>query len=173
MTERKPTGVSFESWIDKQVREAEQRGEFKDLPGAGKPLPGLNKPYDELWWVKQKVRDEQASEDSLLPTPLKLRKEIDRLPGTVRELSSERAVRETVRDLNERILAWLRMPTGPQIVLRLVDDDRIVADWQAARATTAAGVDDADTSPNSDLDSGSAAAETRVRQRGKWFRRRR
>lgn len=44
MTERKPTGVSFESWIDKQVREAEMRGEFKDLPGAGKPLPDQGKP---------------------------------------------------------------------------------------------------------------------------------
>ncbi|WNI16501.1 DnaJ family domain-containing protein [Actinacidiphila sp. ITFR-21] len=42
MTERKPPGVSFESWTDKQIREAEARGAFADLPGVGKPLPALN-----------------------------------------------------------------------------------------------------------------------------------
>lgn len=40
MTERKPLGVSFESWIDKQIREATERGEFQNLPGAGSLFPG-------------------------------------------------------------------------------------------------------------------------------------
>jgi hypothetical protein len=38
MTERKPPGMSFESWVDKQIREATERGEFDGLPGAGKPI---------------------------------------------------------------------------------------------------------------------------------------
>ena len=58
MTDRKPHGLSWESWIDKQIREAEERGAFADLPGAGKPIPGLDKPFDELWWVKDKLRRE-------------------------------------------------------------------------------------------------------------------
>ncbi|NED90626.1 DUF1992 domain-containing protein, partial [Streptomyces sp. SID11233] len=37
MTQRKPPGLDFESWIDRQIREAEERGEFRAL--AGKPLP--------------------------------------------------------------------------------------------------------------------------------------
>jgi hypothetical protein len=49
MTARKPPGVGWESWIDKQIREAEERGEFEDLPGAGQPIPDLDKPFDELW----------------------------------------------------------------------------------------------------------------------------
>ena len=49
MTERKPPGVSFETWADKQIREAEERGAFEGLTGKGKPLPSLNAPYDELW----------------------------------------------------------------------------------------------------------------------------
>ena len=49
MTERKPPGVPFESWVDKQIRDAEGRGEFTRLPGAGKPLPaGIDTTYDEL-----------------------------------------------------------------------------------------------------------------------------
>ena len=39
MTERKPPGVSFESWTDRQIREAEARGEFAELPDAGRLTP--------------------------------------------------------------------------------------------------------------------------------------
>lgn len=37
MTRRKPMGVSFEDWTDRLVREAQERGEFDDLPGAASP----------------------------------------------------------------------------------------------------------------------------------------
>lgn len=46
MTDRKPSGASFESWIDRQIREARERGDFDNLPGAGKRIPGLDQPYD-------------------------------------------------------------------------------------------------------------------------------
>jgi len=68
MTERKPPGVSFESWIDRQIREAMERGEFDNLPGAGKPIPDLDKATDELWWIRQKMRSEGLSTEAALPT---------------------------------------------------------------------------------------------------------
>jgi hypothetical protein len=40
MTERKPAGLPWESWIDKQIREAEERGEFTDLRARGRRLFG-------------------------------------------------------------------------------------------------------------------------------------
>ena len=58
MTERKPPGVSWETWIDRQVREGMERGDFDDLPGHGRPLRDLDQPRDELWWVKDKLRRE-------------------------------------------------------------------------------------------------------------------
>ena len=61
MTERKPPGVPWESWIDRQIRQARERGEFEDLPGTGQPLPDLDRPFDELWWVKEKLRREELS----------------------------------------------------------------------------------------------------------------
>ena len=61
MTARKPTGVGWESWTDRQVREAEERGEFEDLPGARQPIPDLDRPFDELWWVKNKLQREGLS----------------------------------------------------------------------------------------------------------------
>jgi Domain of unknown function (DUF1992) len=49
MTERKPAGTSWESWIDSQIRVAQEQGAFDNLPGAGKPLPNIDQEYDPLW----------------------------------------------------------------------------------------------------------------------------
>ena len=35
----------WESWIDQQIREAQERGEFDDLPGKGRPLDLTPNPY--------------------------------------------------------------------------------------------------------------------------------
>ena len=61
MTERKPPGIGFGTWVERQIREAAERGEFDNLPGAGKPIADLDKPHDELWWVKDKLRREHLS----------------------------------------------------------------------------------------------------------------
>lgn len=130
MTERKPPDLTVESWVEKQIREATERGEFDDLPGAGRPLPP-GRADDELWWVRQKMQREGLDAEALLPTPLALRKEIDRLPETVRSLASEQAVRQVVSELNRRIADHLRAPTGPQIPIAPVQADRIVQQWRS------------------------------------------
>ncbi|MFE7416503.1 DUF1992 domain-containing protein [Rhodococcus sp. NPDC057529] len=129
VTERKPPGVSFESWIDKQIRLAQERGDFDDLPGAGNPIPAGDVD-DELWWVKNYLRRENLPTDALLPTPLQLRKEIERLPDTIRGMPSEQAVRDVVAQLNLQIVAWLRAPSGPRIPVSPVDADEVVATWR-------------------------------------------
>jgi hypothetical protein len=48
----------WESAIDKQIREAQARGDFDNLPGTGKPLPDIDQPYDENWWVKNLLQRE-------------------------------------------------------------------------------------------------------------------
>ena len=48
MTDDRRPEVRFESWVDKRIREATERGEFENLPGAGKPLRGLGRPYDDM-----------------------------------------------------------------------------------------------------------------------------
>ncbi|WP_199700626.1 DnaJ family domain-containing protein [Jiangella rhizosphaerae] len=133
MAERKPPGMGFETWIDKQVREAQERGEFDDLPLAGKPLPP-RRPGDEYTWIREKLAREGESAEALLPTPLRLRKEIHQLPETLRDVRSEQAVRDVVAELNERIAQWLRAPSGPNIPVAPVDADTVVAEWRTARA---------------------------------------
>jgi hypothetical protein len=132
MTERKPPEKSFASWVDQQVAEAEERGAFDNLPGAGKPIPpggGADA------WLRDYLRREGVSADELLPTPLRLRKEMERLAGTLAELGSEQEVREVVRGLNRRIVEWRRIPTGPPLFLRLLNEDEMVARWRDARRT--------------------------------------
>ncbi|RKN41694.1 DUF1992 domain-containing protein [Streptomyces hoynatensis] len=131
MTERKPPGIGFESWIDKQIREAEERGEFRDLPGAGKPLEGGGEPYDELWWVKRKLHQEGVS---FLPPTLALRKEAEDVLAAAAVARSEAEVRRMVAEINEKIRAALRRPPeGPPLNLVPFDPERVVADWRAGR----------------------------------------
>ena len=86
MTERKPPGVSWESHVERQLREAEERGEFDDLAGKGKPLPGIDEPHDELWWVKQLLRREQVS---ALPPTLELRRQVEEARAQIENAPSE------------------------------------------------------------------------------------
>ena len=123
----------YESLIEQQIRLAQERGEFDNLPGAGKPLPNRGEQDDELWWVKDYLRREGLSTEALLPQSLQLARQIERLPDTVRALRSEAAVRTAIADLNKNIIAYLRAPAGPHVPLRPVDAQKVVAEWRAAQ----------------------------------------
>ncbi|GFE13041.1 DUF1992 domain-containing protein [Streptomyces glebosus] len=128
MTERKPPGVTFESWIDKQIREATERGDFAGLPGAGKPLPHLDQPYDEMWWIKEKMSREHLS---YLPPSLALRKEAEDALEAAAAAPTEAALRRILTPLNERIRAALRTPLeGPPLNLVPFDIDEVARKWR-------------------------------------------
>ncbi|MFG1704933.1 DUF1992 domain-containing protein [Nonomuraea sp. M3C6] len=132
MTERKPTGVPFESWIDRQIREAEDRGEFDDLPGAGKPLPGLDRDHDEMWWIKQKVESEGLSMP--LPPTLALRKQAEEALAEARGARSETEVRRIIEEINGKIRQAIRTGlSGPPLNLMPFDADQIVSEWRRVR----------------------------------------
>lgn len=152
------SSARLESLIDAQLRMAQERGDFENLPGAGKPLPKTHSPDDELWWIKDYVRREGLPTEALLPTSLRLSREIERLPERVGGLASEQAVHEVVADLNQRVSDYLRLPSGPYAPVRRVDPDEVVRDWQAARQAP-----DSPTAP--------AAPPTSPRRRH-WFARR-
>jgi hypothetical protein len=132
MTQRKPPGLPFESWVDRQIREATERGEFANLPGAGKPLRGEGKPYDEMWWVKEKMERENLS---YLPPSLALRKEAQDARAAAVGAASEPQLRRIVAEINAKIEAALRTPLeGPPLNLRPLDVEELVAEWRRSRA---------------------------------------
>ncbi|MEU1274663.1 DUF1992 domain-containing protein [Streptomyces sp. NPDC005799] len=140
MTERKPPGVPFESWVDKQIRDAERRGEFAQLAGAGKPLPaGTDTTYDELWWIKQKMAREGLS---VLPPTLALRKEAEDALTAAYAAPSERIARKIVTDVNVKIRDMMfKPPPGPPLGMKPYDVEEVVREWHRRRtaAESAAG----------------------------------
>ena len=100
MTEQKPPGMSWESWIDQQIREAREAGHFDNLPGAGKPLPNVADGYDPLWWIKQLVQREQIS---VLPPSLEVLRKVESELAAVWQVADEATVRSRVEALNREI----------------------------------------------------------------------
>ncbi|GAA2276043.1 DUF1992 domain-containing protein [Streptomyces ruber] len=138
MTERKPPGVSFESFVDKQIRDAQARGEFAALPGAGKPLAAPDTPYDELWWIKGKMHREGLA---VLPPTLALRKEAEDALATALSAPAERLVRKIVTEINTKIRDMMfRPPPGPPLGMKPYDVEEVVRQWRERReGTDAAG----------------------------------
>lgn len=132
MTERKPPGVSWESWIDKQIRDGIERGEFDDLPGKGKPLPDIDKPRDELWWLRRKLQQENIQ---FLPPTLQVRKDLDDVRDRIAATEDEAVVRKLVAEINEKIRDVNRsVVTGPPSTLVALDVERVVERWRGERA---------------------------------------
>jgi Domain of unknown function (DUF1992) len=125
--------MRYESWVERQIREAIERGEFDNLPGQGKPIRGLSGRDDENWWVKAYLEREELPLP--LPTALALRKEVRELAETLADVPDEGSVREIVRDLNHRIAESHRIRVdGPPIVIGLVNVEHAVADWRRHRS---------------------------------------
>src|SRR6185437_6709101 len=159
MTERKPREMTFASWVDQQISEAEERGAFDNLPGEGKPI---SRRGGTDAWLQDYLRREGVSADELLPTPLRLRKEIERLTETVQDLRSEDEVRAVVKGLNRRIAEWRRIPDGPPVYLRLVNEDAMVTRWR-----------DAHRQPSAPAPAPPGGQTPDSPRRSRWWRRRR
>ncbi|GGL64084.1 DUF1992 domain-containing protein [Microlunatus endophyticus] len=132
---RKP-GQRNESVHDRLIREAQERGGFDNLKGAGKPLRHLTGPGARDW-VTQWVQREDLS--GVLPPELALRKEAEKIVDTCADLPTEAEVRSVVDELNRRIREMrLRPPSGhyrgPDSFLRTVSADRVVGEWRERRA---------------------------------------
>jgi hypothetical protein len=133
--------MKFRTWIDQQVADAEQRGVFDNLPGTGKPLNLKPRPVDGDYgsaWARDYAQREGVPAEDMLPTPLRLRREIERLAESAGEFRTEAEVREAAADLNRRIIEWRRIPIGPPIHVSLVNPDNLVSRWRGAQAARAA-----------------------------------
>jgi hypothetical protein len=135
VTERKPANMPIGDWVDRQIQAAQERGDFDDLPGTGKPLP--QRSGDVMEWVAEKLRAENADTKALLPPSLALRKELEDLPSRLDRVGSEDRVRALVADLNARIKREILLPSGgPPLLVRPVDVEDTVARWRERRAAS-------------------------------------
>ncbi len=143
-------------WVDLQIQQAMERGEFDDLPGQGKPLGDLGSPYDRDWWLKKLVEREQIG---VLHPALALRKEDVELDDLLDRETVERVVRQLVEDFNRRIVeARRQLQGGPPVVTPTRDVDTEVDRWNQRRTAR--------------RQARAAATAEEERSRRRWWRRR-
>jgi hypothetical protein len=151
-----------QTWVDLQLRQAMDRGDFDDLPGAGKPIADLGEHHDPNWWIKKLVEREHIA---VLPPSLALRKEDAELDGVLDKLNLEGEVRRHLTDFNERVVAArYRLPEGPPLVTMPRDVDEEVEAWRARRTARLA-------EQRAKAREALAAQSTEPRPKRRWFRR--
>ena len=135
MTERKPPGVSYETWVEHQIARGQARGAFENLSGAGRPLPREALSGNAYDWAVAKARREGVDTAAMLPPGLALRRERDELPGRAAQLGSEADVRALAEDYNARVEAFWRRPAESRWapVPGLADVDALLDGWRRDR----------------------------------------
>ena len=145
------------SHIDEVLRQAAQRGEFDNLPGAGKPIEGLGEEHDPDWWLKQLIEREKIA---VLPPSIQLRKDDAALDDLLDAQHTETAARQVVEEFNGRVIAArYSTPVGPPLITMPRDVDETLAAWRQRR-------EDRDAARRAEL----AAVPPPARRR-RWFRR--
>lgn len=140
---KKRPGESWESLADRRVREAMEAGEFANLPGFGKPIPGIDQPLDENWWIRDKLKREEIS---ALPPILEARKLVEKTLDELPAIDSENEVRRRLAKVNEEIRqAHFSHVAGPADGVRPLDVEKVIAEWRRRRRelSTEAGGDSA------------------------------
>ena len=164
--------------MEKAIREAQERGEFDNLPGAGKPLRSLGNPEvdDPDWWVKSLVERENLDLSGAMSPSMALRKEAAGFPESLLDLRTEQSVRAVLEDYNHRVREdRLRPAVGPRspVWARIVDVDELVERWRDLReqrrqeAVRAA----AEAAANRDAVTADDASRAARRVRAGWIRR--
>jgi len=156
----------WESAVDKQIREAQERGAFDNLPGAGKPLD-LSDSGDPDWWVKRFAAREQLDLAGALPGALGLRKEAAGYPESLVDVRTEAQVREIIEDYNKRVLAdRLRPAVGnlPPLIAKTLDVDEMVQRWRPLR-------EELEEQQRAARDEAAAARAAAQQPRPSWWRR--
>ena len=139
-----------------------ERGEFDNLPGAGKPLGDLGSPYDRDWWLKKLIEREKIT---VLPAALQLRKDDAELDALLDRETVEKVVRETVEGFNRRVIeARRQLQGGPPVVTPTRDVEAEVVAWRERRRVRSRRKPEPESS---------AESESEPAPRRRWFGRRR
>jgi hypothetical protein len=127
-------------FVETAIQLAIRRGDFDDLPGAGKPIEGLGTHHDPDWWIRRKIETENLS--GLGPPALLLRTEDRGLDDELDQLGREEDVRAVVEDFNRRVIeARRQLAGGPPVVTKTRDADAEVAAWRERRQSARSAVE--------------------------------
>jgi DnaJ family protein C protein 28 len=77
------TNGDWESWIDQKIREAQERGDFDNLPGKGKPLALTPNPYAREQELAFKVLKDAGYAPEWIELDKTIRGKVDRARATL------------------------------------------------------------------------------------------
>jgi hypothetical protein len=164
-------------YVNLQIERAMARGEFDNLPGAGKPIEGLGAQHDPDWWLKKLIEREKIS---VLPPALQLRKDDAELDARLDRHTAESEVRRMLEDFNARVMHARYTPVdGPPLVTMPREVDAEVDAWRerrlarrrAAEAERAAAAAERAQPPARGTERAQPPARGTERPRRRWFRR--
>jgi hypothetical protein len=97
--------------IERRLLEAMADGSWDDLPGAGRPLPDIDRDYEPGWWARRWVEMQRRSDAADTLRRL-IREELPRL-----QVSRDRATAQRrVDELNQLVADVNRgLPEGEQV----------------------------------------------------------
>jgi hypothetical protein len=127
-----PTMEQRAQYVEIQIEQAMRRGDFDNLPGAGKPIQDLGQISDPDWWIRRKIERERIT--GLGPPALTLRTESAELDVRLERATSEQSIRDLLADFNKRVIeARRQLQGGPPVVTPTRDVDEEIARWREAR----------------------------------------
>jgi hypothetical protein len=133
VTERKPPAQSWQGFIEQAIERARKEGQFENVEGMGKPLAGLDEPYDENWWIKSKLRRENLS---ATPEPLTILLRIKALREELPLRRSESDAKECIRALNREIGLLNAAPAAPGVrPIAPLDEEDALREWKSGPRT--------------------------------------
>ena len=120
MKERK-SSRDWESWIDQQIREAQEKGQFDDLPGRGRPLDLTPNPYAQEQELAFKVLKDAGCAPDWIELDKAIRGKLDQARLVLARRWAWREAR--LGELECRSDRWSEAERG-----------RVLASWQQAVA---------------------------------------
>jgi DnaJ-like protein len=133
MNAKIPKRPDWDSYAEELIRTAQEEGLFDNLPGFGQPIPGIDEPHDELWWVREKLKREKLN---ALPPALAIRLDIEQTLVGLPAIGDERLVRRELLELNERIrIAQRNAVWGPSCDVMPLDIETVIATWRGQERT--------------------------------------
>jgi hypothetical protein len=128
-------------YVEITIQQAIRRGDFDNLPGAGKPIEGLTTTHDPDWWIRRKIEREKIT--GLGPPALTLRTENAELDARIDATGSEDGVRTLLDDFNKRVInARRQLQGGPPVVTPTRDIDAELEGWRERRAVRRAAAEE-------------------------------
>jgi hypothetical protein len=116
----------YEPWMERVIRQAQEAGKLDTAAGAGKPIPGLSRPYDPSWWARRWIASDRDREQAA-----ELTRTVERALPRVLARATLTDIRTGLESLNATIAEHNN--AYPANRLQLLDIGRLISERASRR----------------------------------------